>query len=258
MAKNPSTRWFFNDWRLDAELMSCSDAAQGLWAWLLCFCAENGGYLLIGGKKPSVRELARLRGRDPRKVSAQVKELETKGVFSRTEDGVIYNRRMVREVDQGVRQVGAKLAKSAAHPRPANQPDLFDNSKKTRARAGDSGSRPQDSTCLDKLETHDAAREKKKNEKGNPLARCAGLVRADARPVKTPALRAKIKQQLVGKCARFLAATGPPEAVAAYWAAQLDDDPSVGQRALDTVDRRMRRCGWDDMRQWKRHAGIAS
>jgi hypothetical protein len=68
---------------------------------------------------------------------------------------------------------------------------------------------------------------------------------------KSPELKAKIREQLVQKCARFLTARKRPEEVAAYWAAMLDDDPAVAQRMLDTTDRRMRRAGWDDMREWR-------
>ena len=63
--------------------------------------------------------------------------------------------------------------------------------------------------------------------------------------------------ELRQKHIRFLAAHDPG-AVGAYWAACLDDDPAVGQRMFDAVDARMRRAGWDDMRQWKQQAGIAA
>jgi hypothetical protein len=62
---------------------------------------------------------------------------------------------------------------------------------------------------------------------------------------------------LVNKCARFLKDRHPGE-FASYWAAMLSDDAAIGQRMLDAVDRRMRRAGWDDMRSWKRQAGVAA
>jgi hypothetical protein len=75
---------------------------------------------------------------------------------------------------------------------------------------------------------------------------------------KSAALRAKIRDQLISKHARFLAARRPPQELAAYWAAMLDDDPAVAQSMLDAVDRRMRQAGWDDMRQWRAQRGFAA
>jgi uncharacterized protein YdaU (DUF1376 family) len=76
---------------------------------------------------------------------------------------------------------------------------------------------------------------------------------------KSPALRAKIRDQLISKCARFLVNRKRPAEVAAYWAAMLGDDAAEAQRMLDATDRRMRRAGWDDMRQWKaQHPEIAA
>jgi hypothetical protein len=75
---------------------------------------------------------------------------------------------------------------------------------------------------------------------------------------KSPALKAKIRDQLVQKCARFLVDRRPPEELAAYWAAQLGDDPAAAKRMLDDTDRRMRRARWDDMRAWKHQRGIAA
>jgi uncharacterized protein YdaU (DUF1376 family) len=75
---------------------------------------------------------------------------------------------------------------------------------------------------------------------------------------KSPALKAKIRDQLVSKCARFLVNRKRPAEVAAYWAAMLGDDAAEAQRMLDATDGRMRRAGWDDMRQWKAQHGIAA
>jgi uncharacterized protein YdaU (DUF1376 family) len=96
------------------------------------------------------------------------------------------------------------------------------------------------------------AEEGEKNPVMNPEeARCARLG-------KSPALREKIRDQLVQKCARFLVDRRRPEELAAYWSAMLADDPAAAQRMLDAVDRRMRRANWDDMRTWKHQHGIAA
>lgn len=128
-----------------------------------------------------------------------------------------------------------------------------------------------------KPESEAAREEEEKNHEGNPEARCArlgspaapsrrtcadppiGFSRRAARPPpckqKSPALKARIKEQLRAKHARFLMARKRPEEVAAYWAAALDADPAVAQRMFDETDARMRRANWDDMRQWKAQRG---
>lgn len=94
--KNPSCRWFFKDWHNDEALALCSLAARGLWIELLCLCAENDGYLLIAGKRPSLAALARYCRVPHTSLYTGLKELEKNDVFSRDENGTIYNRRMVR------------------------------------------------------------------------------------------------------------------------------------------------------------------
>lgn len=106
------------------------------------------------------------------------------------------------------------------------------------------------------VESLNAAREGKKNQNMNPEeGRCAPLATC-RRPPKSAALKAKIREQLQQKHARFLHFRRRPEELAAYWAAMLDPDPVVAQRAFDETDRRMRCAGWDDMRGWKRAQGI--
>jgi uncharacterized protein YdaU (DUF1376 family) len=107
----------------------------------------------------------------------------------------------------------------------------------------------KDSESTSNIESLNAAREGKKNQLTNPVARCARL--------KTPALKSKIREQLRAKHARFLMACGRGEDVAAYWTAQLADDPAEAQRVFDETDRRMRRASWDDMAQWRQQHGVA-
>lgn len=128
----------------------------------------------------------------------------------------------------------------------------------------------QDSPISESPESLDAARaremEREDNEKGNPEgARCARLdrvaVRAPPRPApvrKSPALRAKIREQLACKHARFVQARDPPEKVASYWAVILGDDPAAARRLFEDTDYRMRASRWDDMREWKRAQGIGA
>ena len=292
MAKNPLTVWYFNDWDNDKNLLACSMAAQGMWMRMLGIAAAATpyGHVKIGDKPCSICDLARITGQDKRSVSKWVHELERKGVFSRTEDGTIFCRRMVREAEARVAKRangGAKLSqKKAAGRHPSEdikQPDLLDNPPPKTEKSADSDSDSvavsQDSPSTSKPlpESLDAprAREGKseKHGKGNPEeGRCAPLeeqketspgrngsdTRSPARAGKSPALKAKIRAQLQQKHARYLQARRRPEELAAYWAAMVDDDPAVAQRAFDDTDRRMRGAGWDDMHAWKREHGISA
>lgn len=90
------------DWQSDIELRSCSLAARGLWVELICIMqkADPRGYLLVNGKKPTMALLAVLCGCSERDVSRYVAELEDAGVFSRDGGGVIYSRRILRDIEK--------------------------------------------------------------------------------------------------------------------------------------------------------------
>ena len=95
----PFLKFFTSDHRADPGLRMCSFAARGLWVDMLTLMheAEPYGHLLVNGKPPSAKELARLLGGLKREIQTLLNELETNEVFSRREDGVIYSRRMVRD-----------------------------------------------------------------------------------------------------------------------------------------------------------------
>jgi hypothetical protein len=72
------------------------------------------------------------------------------------------------------------------------------------------------------------------------------------KPPKTPALKARIKQQLVWKHCRFLKARGRPDEWQSYFN-QIDATTKLPpDEAFEAVDARMRAERWDDMRAWKR------
>jgi hypothetical protein len=335
MAKNPSTVFYWVDWTSDPAVRSCSMAARGMWMEMLALAAAAGGYVKVGGQSCSISRLAEITGQDRRSVGRWIDELERKGVFSRTEDGTIFCRRMVRDAaaraakqaDPGARS-RQKSARSVRKADGINQSDLLDNptpkTEKSAPSYSDSGSvaSSKDSEpSLDKPESLDAAParegEGKNTGKGNPeegryaplgaktrmparwsdrhrdgecdeqasqapASDYRGLDRQDqghgviaeraassgaalpgrARPpppyrvAKSPALRAKIREQLANKHGRYLMARRRPREVAAYWAAQLDPDPAVGRRVFDEVDRRMRAERWNDMLGWRPRRGF--
>lgn len=90
----------------DPALRSVGYAARGLWIDMLSLMHENDrrGYLQVNGKPVTAEQLARMTGAGAGTtesstdvVSRLLQELETSGVFSRTEDGTIYCRRQVRD-----------------------------------------------------------------------------------------------------------------------------------------------------------------
>jgi hypothetical protein len=93
------SKYVWGDWFRDAALHSCSLAARGLWADLLCLChdGEPHGHLTINGRIPTIGEIGRLIGVHPNQITKLIAELERNHVFSRTDDGVIYSRRQVRD-----------------------------------------------------------------------------------------------------------------------------------------------------------------
>lgn len=93
------TKWWWQDWQRDPALRMCSLAARGAWMEMLAIMhdADPCGHLLVNGRQPSMRQLASVCGATEKECTKLVAELEECGVFSRTEDGVIFSRRMVRD-----------------------------------------------------------------------------------------------------------------------------------------------------------------
>lgn len=99
MTKRPSFQFYPADWRNDAALRMCSLAARGLWWEMLCIMhmAEPYGHLTAAGAAIEPDELARIVGEHPKDVRRWLAELDRRKVYSVTEAGVIYSRRMVRD-----------------------------------------------------------------------------------------------------------------------------------------------------------------
>jgi hypothetical protein len=95
----PYMKWYPSDWRADPRVRMCSLAARGLWTDLISYMHEGEpyGHLLIDSKKPSEADIAALVARPLGEVRKALAELADRGVYSTTEDGTIYSRRMVRD-----------------------------------------------------------------------------------------------------------------------------------------------------------------
>jgi hypothetical protein len=104
------------DWEGDVALRVVSLSAQGLWMRLVCAMhrSEPYGHLTMNGRPMSVRQVASLASISEREAKKLLDELEKAGVFSRTEDGVIFSRRLVR--DRAVSEAGRQNGKAGGNP----------------------------------------------------------------------------------------------------------------------------------------------
>lgn len=112
MTEHRWSKFWWQDYEADISLRLCSLAAQGLWMRMLCVMhrANPYGHFTLNGTPPTTLMLSRLVSISERACKGLLTELEENNVFSRTEAGVIYCRRMVRdkEVSEGMREI-AKL-----------------------------------------------------------------------------------------------------------------------------------------------------
>ena len=99
--KRPAFQFYPADWRKDMALQSCSVAARGLWIDMLCIAheCEPYGHLTVNGKPMTAAQIGRHTGLTERECAKLVAELEEAGVVSRTDEGALYSRRMVRDED---------------------------------------------------------------------------------------------------------------------------------------------------------------
>ncbi len=139
-------RWFKFDplaWRSDPALRCVSLAARGLWIELLgiMHAAPERGVLTINGKAPSVRQIAANVNSTVEEVTATLSELEVNEVCSRTPEGMICSRRMLRDTaDQlesaaaGVKGAEKRWAKGGGMATPI-APPMGEGNTSARARA---------------------------------------------------------------------------------------------------------------------------
>lgn len=100
MTERPYLKFYPSDWRGDPRLRMCSLAARGLWIDLISYMHEGSpyGHLTIDGNPISAHEdIASLIGRPVSEVRKAMAELQSRQVFSTTDDGVVFSRRMVRD-----------------------------------------------------------------------------------------------------------------------------------------------------------------
>ena len=105
----PYHPWYWRDWFGDADVQSLDPADKSLWMEMLgrMWESEERGYLLIGGRKPTEIQLARLFGfgQDAQALAQALARLSALNLFSvRDYDGVIYSRRILRDLDKSAQK----------------------------------------------------------------------------------------------------------------------------------------------------------
>lgn len=116
MSKARWSKFWWDDWTSDLALKSCSLAARGLWMEMLTIMhkSENEGYFLIAGRSVTPKQLAGLVSASEKEVSKCMAELAENRVFSTTDAGVIYSRRMLR--DKAAREEAQRNGATGGNP----------------------------------------------------------------------------------------------------------------------------------------------
>jgi hypothetical protein len=144
MSKRPAFQFYPCDWRTDAGLRLCSIAARGLWIEMIAIMHEGEpyGHLTIQGRAVSPDMLGRLAGEGAGTIKKLLAELASNEVFSRTEAGVIFSRRMVRDEDLRERRAAAGAAggehgaKGGSHGKKGGRPRRQENPPNEEAEGG--------------------------------------------------------------------------------------------------------------------------
>jgi hypothetical protein len=121
MAKLPALQFYPADWRKDPGVQALNYFDRGVWFEILCFMheSEQRGRLLLAGRPLPDDALARLLGLDKQALKSTLSRLIEYGVASRDAEGVLVNRRMVR--DEEIRQIRVEAGKKGGNPALLNQ-----------------------------------------------------------------------------------------------------------------------------------------
>lgn len=122
-SRRPAYQWYPGDFKRDPGVSACSWDARNYWREMLDvmhFGEPYGHFTTANGEPITVFAFARTLGIPAARAQKLFEELKANGVFSETEAGVIYSRRMVR--DEHNRQVraagGAKSLENPNVPKP--------------------------------------------------------------------------------------------------------------------------------------------
>jgi len=97
----PAMPWYWGDWFKCPEVRALSPAARCLWFEMLGLMWESTprGYLVLGGKPYPKEALGRCLGFACDLLEVLLGEMEQYAVYSKTEGGIIYSRRIIRDME---------------------------------------------------------------------------------------------------------------------------------------------------------------
>jgi len=99
--KLPWIKFYPTDWQAEPTLRTCSLASKGLWIEMLGLMAHSvrHGYLCkMNSPDPMPPEdLAKILGQPIEEIKSLLQDLERNGVFSKTSDGFVYSRRLLKD-----------------------------------------------------------------------------------------------------------------------------------------------------------------
>lgn len=99
MSNRRWSKFWWQDWMRDPALRSCCVAARGLWMDMLAIAHDGKpyGHVTINGRPATPKQIATISGVTEKHAASLLQELEEAGVFSRTHDGIIFSRRMLKD-----------------------------------------------------------------------------------------------------------------------------------------------------------------
>lgn len=115
-ASHAYAKFYPRDWLGDPLLRMVSPFERGIWIDLLCcmMLADPYGYLATNGKAMHDDDIARMVGVDKDTLKGAINHLLELGIPSRTSDGIIYSRRLVR--DHAAFEAAQKSGKRGGNP----------------------------------------------------------------------------------------------------------------------------------------------
>ncbi len=117
MAKAPAFQFYPGDWLRD-PVAGCSLAAQGLWLRMLLIAhdGERYGHLSANDQPMPAEAIARRCGCSLKEYAKLLAELDVVNVPRRTESGVIYSKRMVKDEETRInRAAGGEAGAEHGH-----------------------------------------------------------------------------------------------------------------------------------------------
>jgi hypothetical protein len=110
------SKFCWRDWQNDRALRACSLAARGFWVECLAAMHDGDpvGHLTMNGEPATPKQMAANANCSEREAVKLLAELEAAKVFSRTADGTIYSRRMVK--DAAISEAGRRWGKTGGNP----------------------------------------------------------------------------------------------------------------------------------------------